>query len=110
MLSMSLSTSLSLDHPSTIDADFISGGYDQISGWYVVVFARPSYAQTYACGDAEGHWLLTSPSLIDIPGGTAVPHWTYLNVTGSDTWDAVAARAVVSQCSAYFPEVPLHQS
>jgi len=31
----------------------------------------------------------------DIPGGTAVPHWAYLNVTGSDMWDPAAARVVV---------------
>ena len=66
---------------------------DQISGRYVMIFVGENI---------EGLWSLTSPLFIDIPGGTAVPHWTYLNVTTSDMWDAAAARAVVGQSSVYF--------
>jgi len=33
---------------------------------------------------------------LDIPAGTAVPHWAYLNVTTTDIWDAAAASAVAN--------------
>ncbi|KAF9652324.1 hypothetical protein BDM02DRAFT_3109322 [Thelephora ganbajun] len=34
---------------------------------------------------------------LDIPSGTAIPHWAYLNVTTANRWDQTAARAVVDQ-------------
>ena len=72
---------------------------------YVMAF---QFRLSQLCADdscMRGRWrTLTTdfPLFIAIPGGTAVPHWAYLNVTTTDTWDQSAAEAVVSQSSAYF--------
>ena len=115
-LFLSLSTSYSLDRspPSPRSILILPDGNDQVSVVYVTVF---QFRLSQLCADdscMRGRWrtLTTDFTLfIAIPGGTAVPHWAYLNVTTTDTWDQSAAEAVVSQSSAYFfsSEVSIYQ-
>ena len=93
-----------------IDADFVSGNDQVPVGYVIFVLCRSQPSADPLMKGRRGTPITDSPVFVDLPGGTAVPHWTYLNVTTTDTWDPITAQAAGGRSSPFFLEVSLHDN